>query len=279
MKKTILIPTDFSKNAWDAILYASELFKKEECDFYFLNVYNFPGYVVDSAFVTVPSNEVYKEFKELSEKKLKETIEAVDFRFSNPNHTYHSISQHNSLFYAVDEFVIKNHVDFIVMGTKGDTNSPDIIYGSNAVDIMENITMCNVLAIPEMTKYHPPKEIVFSTDFKSIDNIHKLGIAVNIAKENNAKICIVHVNTEAELSQDQEANKKKLEDYLKDVDYEIKNLSNQTLFEALQCLVQSRDSDMVTFFSKKHGVLKSIFSKPLVKSMGQRSKVPVLVLR
>jgi len=37
--KHILIPTDFSSNAWNAIQYALKLFKNEECTFYLLNTY------------------------------------------------------------------------------------------------------------------------------------------------------------------------------------------------------------------------------------------------
>ncbi|MDC1379711.1 universal stress protein, partial [Algibacter sp.] len=40
MKRKILLPTDFSKNAWHAITYALELYKKEPVDFYILNVFS-----------------------------------------------------------------------------------------------------------------------------------------------------------------------------------------------------------------------------------------------
>ncbi|MEO0902953.1 MAG: universal stress protein [Bacteroidota bacterium] len=35
----ILIPTDFSENAWNAISYAMYLFRNRKCTFYFLNTY------------------------------------------------------------------------------------------------------------------------------------------------------------------------------------------------------------------------------------------------
>ena len=37
--KNILIPTDFSENAWNAIEYALALFEKEECNINLLNTY------------------------------------------------------------------------------------------------------------------------------------------------------------------------------------------------------------------------------------------------
>lgn len=278
MTKTILIPTDFSKNAWDAINYILELYKNTTCDIYFLNTYNFSNYIAESAFVTVPSDDVYTEYKQLSEKKLKETIEAVKFRFKNSKHSYFFKSQHTSLFYGVVDFVMEKNVDLIVMGTKGETNNTEIIYGSNAVDIMENMTSCPVLMIPEYNVFHTPKEIVFSTDFKNIDDLQKLSVVTQIAKSSNAKVCILHINTTEELDANQIRNKQNLENFFSEVPFEIKTLPNNTLFEALYCFVQSRNSDMVTFFSKKHGILKNIFSKPLVKSMGQRSKIPTLIM-
>ena len=37
--KKILLPTDFSKNSWNAICYALELFKTTECLFYLVHTY------------------------------------------------------------------------------------------------------------------------------------------------------------------------------------------------------------------------------------------------
>ena len=47
MKKKILIPTDFSKNAWGAISYAIDLFKNEACEFYILNAYDIDALTIE----------------------------------------------------------------------------------------------------------------------------------------------------------------------------------------------------------------------------------------
>ena len=44
MRKKILLPTDFSKNAWNAILYALELYKNETCEFYIVNIFSAKDY-------------------------------------------------------------------------------------------------------------------------------------------------------------------------------------------------------------------------------------------
>ncbi len=278
MKKNILIPTDFSGNAWEAINYTLKMYSQIPCKIYFANVYNFPGYLTESAFVTMPSTDVYNEYRKLSITQLNKTIEKVKEQFKNKLHTYHSISEHNSLFSFIEDFVSNNTIDLIVMGTKGETNSTDILYGSNTVDVLQNITQCPVLAIPEKVNFQVPKELVFATDFNKIDDYKKIETLTEIAHLHNAKICVLHINKEEKLTDAQENNKAILQNYLSNVIYEIRFLSNGDIFDSLSCFVQSRNSDLVTFFSKKHSVFENIFSKPLVKTMGKHSKIPVLVL-
>ena len=37
--RVIIVPTDFSENSWNAISYAIQLYKDEECTFYLFNAY------------------------------------------------------------------------------------------------------------------------------------------------------------------------------------------------------------------------------------------------
>ena len=45
----ILLPTDFSSNSWNAILYAIEFYKTVECNFYILNVCIIDRFMADDA--------------------------------------------------------------------------------------------------------------------------------------------------------------------------------------------------------------------------------------
>ena len=59
MKKKILVATDFSKNAWNAIVYALELYKNTACDFYVLNTFVCRDYELDD-FKLKSENELAK---------------------------------------------------------------------------------------------------------------------------------------------------------------------------------------------------------------------------
>jgi nucleotide-binding universal stress UspA family protein len=278
MKKKILLPTDFSKNAWNAITYAIELYKNETCDFYLLNAFNATGYALESMTIPEPEEQIYDEARGKSENGLKKIKERLSFRDDNPNHKFFTISQFNNVLNAIKDAVEKKDIEMIVMGTKGTTNAGNLIYGSNTIMVMEKIRNCPVMAIPENINYKEPKEIVFPTDYKTQIKRRELQHLIEIAKITNAEIRILHITNDDDLDEDQENNRKLLIEYLDSVKYTFHTLHNVDVKGGLSSFVESRDSDMITFINRKHSFFGSIFSRPMVKNLGHYSRVPVLAL-
>lgn len=278
MKKKILVPTDFSKNAWNALMYAIELYKNEVCDFYLLNTFNSSGYALESLMVPEPGEPIYEEAKEESEKGLTKVFERLSFRDDYDNHTFFMISQFNSLLEGIKDIVDKKDIEMIVMGTKGVTNAADIIYGSNTTVVMEKVRNCPVMAIPEKVIYSEPKEIVFPTDYKTHFKHRELQYLIEIAKISNATIRVLHITNDDELDKEQENSKNLLQECFDGISYSFHTLHHAGIKGGLSAFVESRNSDMITFINRKHSFFGSIFSRPLVKDLGYHAKVPVLAL-
>ena len=279
MRKKILLPTDFSENAENAIKYAIELYKNEECDFHILNVFHTSGFATDNIMVPEVAEIAYKSVKETSEKGLKETLEKFQEE-SLSNHDFFTISNFNSLLHSIDEIVEKENIDLIVMGTQGATNAADIIFGSNTVMVMEEERDCPVLAIPKDVNFKKPKEIVFPTSYNTHYKRRELEHLIKLAFNNKAAIRVLHVEKKKEhqLAPLQKINKELLEEYFEGLDYSFHLIYNVEVKTALDCFVQSRDSDMIAFINKKHGFIDSIFTRHLVQELGYKSKVPVLTM-
>ncbi len=278
MKKKILLPTDFSKNAWSAISYAIELYKNEECDFYILNSFYTTGYALESMMVPEPGERLYEDAKGHSEKELSKILERLSFRDDSLKHKFFAISQFNNLLAAIQDVVEKKDIEMIVMGTKGTGNARDIIYGSNAVLVMEKVRNCPVMMIPDEIIYEEPKEIVFPTAYKTPFKRRELNYLIEFAKISNAAIRILHVTNEDMLNEDQKNNRELLKEYFDGISYTFHTLRNVDIQTGLNCFVESRDSDIITFINRKHNFFGSVFSKPLVKNLGHHAKVPVLAL-
>ncbi|GAA4272856.1 universal stress protein [Aquimarina gracilis] len=278
MKKKILLPTDFSQNAWNAIEYATELYKNETCDFYILNAFNASGYALESMMVPEPGEKLYEEAKEKSEQGLSKILERLSFRNDEREHKFFMVSQFNGLLDAIKDIVDKQDIEMIIMGTKGSSNAVDVIFGSNTVMVMEKSRNCPVMAIPEDATYKDLEEIVFPTDYKMNFKRRELQNIIEVAKMSKAAIRVLYASDGDPLSEEQENNQNLLKEYFEGLTYTFHTLTNLDAPSAVRCFVESRESDMIAFFNRKHSFFGSIFSKPMVKSLGRYAKVPVLAI-
>ncbi len=277
MKRKILVPTDFSKNSENAIRYAINLYKNEECEFYILNVFFVTGFASDNILAPEIGEIAYKSAKETSEEGLKNILKQIQ-KDNISRHSFFTISKFNSLLNSIDEVVEEKNIDLIIMGTQGASNAADIIFGSNTVMVMEKERSCPVLAVPSKVKYKKPKEIVFPTSFNTNYKKEELKHLIEIATINNAAIRILHIEKDNDHDNPENINKLLLDEYFEGIEHSFHVLYNVDVQTALDCFVQSRKSDMIAFINKKHSFIETIFTRHLVQELGYKSKVPVLTM-
>ncbi|MRI00736.1 universal stress protein [Kriegella sp. EG-1] len=279
MNKRVLLPTDFSKNALNAIRYALNLYEDVHCDFYFLNAFHTKGYSLDSLFIPEPGEPNYEEAKQASEKNMNRLLEVLRFHPQNDKHVYHTICTYNSLLMATENLLNTKDIDIIIMGTKGVTDESNAVLGTNSIIIMEKITQCPVLAIPSEFNFTSLKEIVFPTDYKTPFKRKKLDSMFEIAKLHNTSIRVLHIEKSETFNNDQEDNKVLLTEMLHNIDHSFHTLSKVGINQGVETFIESRNSDMIAFLNRKHRFFSSILSNPLIKELGYYSKIPILVLK
>ncbi|MEP3836912.1 MAG: universal stress protein [Algibacter sp.] len=276
MRRRILLPTDFSKNAQNAIDYAINLYKEEVCDFYILNTYHIESYTME---LSVERDiEASKQKSILGLSAVLKRLLSIDNAI---NHHFHIISECGPLIEMMKEVIDKRDIDIVVMGTKGNIDSRVQIYGSQTVLAMEHIRNCPVLAIPAVAVFKRIKEIVFLTGYKIHFKRREFQYLVDIAKISNAAIRILHVLDEGEhLDEDQLNNQKLLKDYFEGLEYSFNTLHDMEIQEALNSFMANREIDMVVFINRKHNFFSTIFSRrrPMMKELGYYSTIPILAL-
>ncbi|CAL2104228.1 Nucleotide-binding universal stress UspA family protein [Tenacibaculum sp. 190130A14a] len=279
MKKKILIATDFSKTSLNAIMYALELYKTDRCDFYVLNVFKTTYNLIEDIIPPKPGEKGYDIPYQKSTDGLERISKLILFKEDdNPYHNFEYISLNKPLLKGVQEIVEQKDIELVIMGTKGVTDSQSSVFGSNAVEIMEKVRNCPVLVVPIDAKQELPKEIVFPTDYKIQYKRKELAHLIDIVRKCNASLKVLHATEEDTLDSNQEEHKKMLEKYFESIHHSFHTLSSISVATAVKCFVESRDSDMIAFINKKHLFFGSVFSQPLVKKIGYKLKVPVLVL-
>ena len=276
MKKKILLPTDFSKNAYNAINYAIELYKEESCEFFILHSYYLPGYEKSNLLSLEPTDKKLNEVKLRAEENMEQLKSLV--HSNGNNHSFYFLNEFGPCNEAIKKIVENEDIKLIIMGTHGETDNENIILGRNAVNVMEKVRNCPVLTIPNNIVFKKPNEIVFPTSYKTHYKESELTTLIEISKLTKAPIRILHIQSDKELNKKQEEKKELLNQILKDTNYTHHILFHLDLQKGVQCFTQSRESEMIAFINKKHHFFESIFSDPMVKELGNNAHVPVLAL-
>ncbi|NAS11930.1 universal stress protein [Poritiphilus flavus] len=278
MKKRILLPTDFSKNSLNAIRYAIDLFAGVPCEFYLLNAFQVPGYTLESMMVPEPGEPRFDDAKRDSDDGMLRLMEMIRLHGDNPRHSFQTLSVFNAVLTAIKAEVGRRDIDIIVMGTKGITGSSKAIFGTQTVNVMEKITQCPVLAVPDDFSFQPPKSILFPTDYKANFKRKEMSCLLEIAEMFASSLHILHIVKKVSLSKKQEEGMKLLMEILEPADYSLHMIEGKNVSKGITDFVTDNLCDMIAFLNKKHLFFGSILSNPLVKEIGYYPSVPVLVL-
>lgn len=275
MKLKILLPTDFSDNAWNAIVYALKLYADQECTFYLLNSVTIAGAPFEDL-----SKQLLKTMKEDAMKELLDLKALAESGNANPNHNFDIILNPDYLNKAINDAIKKHDINLLVMGTKGATGAQGFFFGSNTVRVINNIS-CPVLIVPEEYDFIEPKQIAFPTDFNHFYDIKEINPLRQLANLYNSKIRIIHINEEEdqELSETQDYNLMSLQSYLVEYDYSFhwmpKYAKNTT---EINDFIEELGINILAMVKYKHSFIEKIIKEPVIKKIGYNPIVPFLVI-
>ena len=274
--KKVLIPTDFSKNSQVALDYAISLFKNSKCHFTILNTYD--HLVASDHFdVAVATNvKGLQMLQSNSETGLKKIITSLEKNNGNELHEYHSISKIGTLIGAIKEIARTEKIDVIIMGTKGETSSSNLIFGSNTLQVI-NTRIAPVLAVPSDFKFKSLNNILFPTDLYVEFTGKHLKLLSDIAAHGGAHITILHKIFRG-LNTIQRTNKNRLDDYLEHTDSSFVTIEDKEIDEAIYEYEQSHPTDMLAMINNKHSFLENLFFTPVVSKIVKNTDIPFLVI-
>lgn len=275
--KQILLPTDFSQNAFNAITYAIEMYREEKVTFILLHAYKVFDYHEKSQLTAAPGEKHLEKARKDAEKDLKKLLEKISEK-AGKEHIF-KITTHNLLLVdAIKKELRTRKHHLIIIGTQGRTGNTEVVYGSNTINIMEEVERCPVLAVPAHATYRPPKEIVLANSFKVELTSNDLDFLTGFAKKFNASIRILHIAEEGNLNRNQQFNRKQLQEKLEGVKHSFHLLEYLSVPLGVYSFTESRQSDIIAFINKKHTVIQNLLLQPLYKNLAFFIKVPVLVL-
>ena len=278
--KHILLPTDFSTNARNAINYATWLFEKEECTFYVMNAFQASPSGLSSTINKAKDTRLYRAIKEEAERNINALLEELKSKNENPLHKFKGLSVSNSLLNAIGKTSIDENISYVFMGTKGSSAVKEIFMGSSTVSVLKNIDFCPLIAVPENYSFDVPNEIAFATNFEHVYSKLELIPLIELAKLWNSTITVVHIDTGKEFTQLQKNSKKLLEDRLDGIPYRFEEVKGSSkISNALAEYAKNNENiGMVAMINYWHSFFEKLTKEEVVKNVTFHTEVPFLIL-
>ena len=265
--KKILIPTDFSAVAANAMAYAIEIAGVFKSEILLYHVYSFNKANYDIHF----TNEEQPFTKEL-EGLMKKTERSLEATLKEKGLSLRTFVEEDSMFALFDTKVKKRKIDMIVMGSKGASGINKIVFGSTAATALDRASV-PVLVVPPEHKFHQIQNIVLAIDQIDIEP-EVFSPLQKFASKFGAKITLLNVVVNSEKNTDKLS--RVLIDGVETIFRKVPLFNSVN--ETIEQFILKEDVDILCMIRKKKGIFKNLLQKSSIRTQVFSNRVPLLIL-
>ncbi|WP_299210157.1 universal stress protein [uncultured Dokdonia sp.] len=275
--KHILVPTDFSDNAYSALSYVRLLLQDEEVIFTLYHAYE-PSPILLLGKSPYRVGAIYNSCKKVANEKIEQLLTKINGLNENQKHTYETISSGGALEEAIKAIDIDRY-DFIAMGSKGATGLKTVFWGSNTFSLVNMSLKKPILIIPENSIYKNPEKIAFATNFTRSYLKEELQTLIEITQKWNASLRVIEVYYDPILTEEQQEHLETLENLLIPVASNFHVIPHfNTVEKAITIFNKELEIDMLAMINYPKSLFQKIVREPIIKKMVHHTTIPFLVL-
>jgi len=267
--KKILVATDFSNCAHNAMEYAMELAKIMQAEVCVIHAIGSTEGINNSTYGALYIEDYYNT--------KREALKDWAATFPAENVTVSTVCEVGSVSSVITKYIYNTPVELLVMGTMGSTGITGI-FGSNA-NTMITKTKTPTLIIPLESKFSMQPVITLATDFESIFSIAEINTLNELIVASKAEklnvLNIIEGSTGWKTNEEGEENLKKL---INSTTLEFNYINEANPIDGIINFVVSNQTDILCLVKRHHNILYRIFNKSTVNQVMNRSIKAVLIL-
>jgi len=282
--KKIIVPTDFSEQANNALDLACEIALKSDAKIVLMNVLEYSKkqttFLGSSSLNTMGSlstgiemDDIY--FIELYKKRRWQLENLI----TDPHYANVEIIDKIMLgtpYHAIEEEITESEADFIIMGTTGVNDWEESLIGSTAEKVVRHAS-CHVITLRKKVKLSDIEKIAFASNFKEEKPAY-MQLVSKIQKLFEAELHLVYVNTPSHFRNEREvikeltefANTNELDDH------KIHIYSHQHEEEGIVWFSEDHKMDLVMMATYGRSGFSRLFEHSIAEDVVNFSKKPVV---
>ncbi len=270
--KTIIVPTDFSSIATNAMHYGIDMAKAVQASLLLLHVYQVPVSFTDTPIVLVSLEDLRIGAEEQIE-KLKQEVEHMT---SGKIKVYTETRMGN----VTDELeTLCNKINpfAVVMGTKGASGVERILFGSNTLTAIRHLTW-PVICIPPGKSFGAGiKKIGFACDFKDVVKTTPTHFIIDFVKEFHAELEVLNVDYHNKhFKAETPEQSVLLHTLLEEAKPSYHFIEHADIEDGINEFAEKNNLDLIITIPKKHKLLEGVFKPSSTKQLVYQSHVPVM---
>ena len=270
--KTIIVPTDFSPIATNAMNFAADMATNINASLLLLHVYQVPVSMTDVPVVMVSAEELKKS----SESKLQELKDDLTHITSGKIKIY-SEARLGDVSDELED-VCKHIQPFaVIMGTRGTTGVERVLFGSTTLTAIRHLK-CPVIVVPPGKEYGTGiKKIGFACDFDKVVENTPIQFIKSMVKEFGAELHVLNVDHEGKhFKPGTPEESLMLHTLLHELNPNYHFIDHIDIEDGINEFVEKNNIDLLITIPKKHKLLDSLFKHSSTKQLVTQSHVPVM---
>ncbi len=271
--KQILVATDFSNCASNAMEYAVELANILKAEIVAIHAIGTTEGINNNVYSAIFIEDYYKTKRESLEKWANIFVSREEYKDVKVS----TICDVGSVIKVITKYIDANPVELLVMGTMGATGIKDL-FGHNA-SMMVNNTTTPTLIIPAETKFSSNPVITLSTDYEvSLSSEDITALNDLILAFNSEKLTILNVIDTKQAWKTNVAGENSIKELIKNTELEFKYIQEDDITDGIVNYIKTSNTDILCLVKHQHNMIYRIFNHSTVKEVINNPIKAVLVL-
>lgn len=272
--KKILVPTDFSIEAENALKVAAQIARQHNSEIYLLHMIEIPMQEIDAVSTHADIPEVMF-FMKMAHQKFKEIMDSSYLQ----GLTIHEIVKTDISFNRISEICKEHDITMITMGSHGASGIKEMFVGSNAEKAVRHSDV-PVLVIKNKHDDFSIDDIVFASDFNN-DNKETYNQATDFATTFDAKLHLLMVNTASNFTTTKKANDR-INEFISDnsfKNFSINVYNDETIEKGVLNFSKHIDADLIGISTHGRQGIAHFFNGSISEDLVNHAKRPVITFK
>lgn len=271
--QNILVPTDFSACAKNALVNAIHLAEISEARIILMSAFHVP---VPHA--RVGSTAIVNSLAQEVEENVKEDFQTLEESLPDLNNIkYKCAIRHGFVVEEILSAIMEYDIDLVVMGTHGASGVEEILLGSNTNSVIKRAKV-PVLAIPERAEIKEINDIVLASDYREIEDYDKLDPLKTVIELFDAELHVLHISPRNSISSQSASEAKKLENNLKGIKRSYHFETHDKFEGGLNEFIDDNPVDMLVMLPREHTFLDRLLRGNHTRKVVLHAKIPLLTI-